>query len=246
MHTQGIFDFESVNLFSIFGWSHSFLLINLKTVFATWIAMGIIIVFSLICRYYLSYSTGYLRYSVISSIKAFRDLFVQAIGKFEYLHFSYLLALFVFILICNTISIIPWVDEPTSDINTPLALGILSFIYTQVSSIYSHGALEYMKEYFRPFPFMFPLHLIGNISNVVSISFRLFGNIFGGAIIVKLYTQFISHTFLYEMLGILSGSNILVTIFFSVFEGAIQAFVFTMLAMTYLSLAIGHEEEMPS
>jgi F-type H+-transporting ATPase subunit a len=90
---------------------------------------------------------------------------------------------------------------------------------------------------------LFPLNVIGKLSSIVSISFRLFGNVFGGSIISKIYLSFISGSIIFETIGLLSGINFLIIIFFGLFEGFIQAFVFAMLTMTYLSVAIQSEKE---
>ena len=98
-----------------------------------------------------------------------------------------------------------------------------------------------MKEFFRPFFLMFPINLIGHFSKIISISFRLFGNIFGGSIIMELYKNLIAGSILRETLGIFTGINFILLIFFGIFEGLIQAFVFSILTLTYLSLAIQKE-----
>ena len=83
---------------------------------------------------------------------------------------------------------------------------------------------------------MLPLNIVGKLSSIISISFRLFGNIFGGAIITKLYFTAIRGSIILELLGILSGTNFLIIAFFTLFEGLLQAFVFAMLTLTYISL----------
>jgi F-type H+-transporting ATPase subunit a len=148
----------------------------------------------------------------------------------------------VFILICNIISLIPWLEEPSSDLSTTLGLGITSFIYIQAWSIKANGFLGYLKGFLEPFFFLLPLNVIGLFASIISISFRLFGNIFGGFVITKLYLQFIGGKPLLEIIGIVSGLNILLVLFFVLFAGFIQAFVFSMLSLTYLSLAIQKEE----
>jgi F-type H+-transporting ATPase subunit a len=84
---------------------------------------------------------------------------------------------------------------------------------------------------------MLPLNVIGKLSSIISISFRLFGNIFGGAIITKLYFGAIGGSIILELLGLLSGLNFLIVAFFTLFEGLLQAFVFAMLTLTYLALS---------
>jgi F-type H+-transporting ATPase subunit a len=89
---------------------------------------------------------------------------------------------------------------------------------------------------------MLPLHVVGLLATIISVSFRLFGNIFGGVIISELYLKTIGGHPLWEILGIMTGFNIIIVLFFTVFEGLIQAFVFSMLSLTYLSLAVAHKE----
>ena len=114
-------------------------------------------------------------------------------------------------------------------------------MYVQGNAIKARGIFGYIKDYFAPFFLLFPLNIIGTLATIVSISFRLFGNIFSGAIIGKLYLNALAGNFLFEMLGILSGINIILTLFFVLFAGTIQAFVFSMLTLTYLAMAITQE-----
>jgi F-type H+-transporting ATPase subunit a len=148
---------------------------------------------------------------------------------------------------CSAIIIIPGMEEPTQNLNTTLALGIISFLYIQAYAIKSHGFVHYISEYFQPFIFgipnifLFPLHLVGKLASVVSISFRLFGNIFGGATISALFVGAIKGSLVGESLGLIM--NICVLLPFGLFEGFLQAFVFSMLTITYLSLELKEEAE---
>ena len=132
-------------------------------------------------------------------------------------------------------------DEPTKDLNTTLALGIISFLYIQIYTVKAHGFKEYLKEYLTPFFLMLPLNIIGKLATIVSISFRLFGNIFGGSIISHIYLHAIQGSLLLETLGLTLGINLAILIFFGLFEGFLQAFVFAMLSLTYLSIALQGE-----
>jgi F-type H+-transporting ATPase subunit a len=87
---------------------------------------------------------------------------------------------------------------------------------------------------------MFPLNIVGKIASIVSISFRLFGNIFGGAIIVMIYSGTIQSSITGQFLGLFM-TNFVIVPFFTLFEGFLQAFVFTMLALTYLGMALQGE-----
>jgi F-type H+-transporting ATPase subunit a len=225
----------------LFNSQHPFFTVSAHTVTNTWIVLGMILLLALATRWVLA-QNGIPRYLYLSFTRFFLDLYNQSFTSFSMTHFSFIASLFVFIFLCNIISVIPWTEEPTTDLNTTLALGIIAFIYTQIAGIKAEGLWSYIKSYFSPFFIMMPLNVVGKLASIVSISFRLFGNIFGGAIISKLWIQkAISGSLLLELFGILSGINLGLTLFFGVFEGFLQAFVFTMLTLTYLSLAVQGE-----
>jgi F-type H+-transporting ATPase subunit a len=227
----------------LFGSDNPFWSVNIHTIFHTWAILTLVLILLLTARYFLHYNNGTPRFLVLSYINFFIDLCNQSFPQFNMTHFSFVTTIFTFILLCNTISIIPGLEEPTTDLNTTLALGIISFFYTQIVALRAHGFLSYIKEYFSPIFIMFPIHVIGKLSSIVSLSFRLFGNIIGGAIITMLLTSAGSGSWLWESLKIASGLNIIVVLFFGLFEGFLQAYVFTMLSVTNISIALQSEED---
>ena len=78
---------------------------------------------------------------------------------------------------------------------------------------------------------------------MVSMACRLFGNIYGGAMIVGMWKSAIAGSILLQTLGVITGINMLMVFFFGLFEGFIQAFVFTVLTLTYLAMAVQPEDE---
>jgi F-type H+-transporting ATPase subunit a len=137
-------------------------------------------------------------------------------------------------------------EEPTADINCTLALGSMAVFLATICGIRAKGIGGYASEMMGPLwsqpgapagaqiagklssLFFLPLNIIGEMSKVVSISFRLFGNILGGGIIIVV----VSHLVYQFWLPI--GLNF----FFVFFVGTIQAFVFTMLTLTYIAVAV--------
>lgn len=183
-------------------------------------------------------------YHVLTTyIRSFYGMTQQTLGEyFTFGHFAFITAIFTFIATANAIGAVPWLEEPTKDLNTTLSLGLTSFLYTQFYAIKMHGFLAYIKEYFAPFFIMLPLNIIGKVATVISISFRLFGNIFGGTMITGIYTSAIKGSLIFETLGMITGLNLVIILFFGLFEAFLQAFVFAMLALTYLSIGIKGEE----
>ena len=209
-------------------WGHD-ITINLEVILMTWIVFVILIV--------LGFFTCRKKNILPRPIQALGELIVSllyslsedALGKDLAKTYAPLVcALFMFLLISNWLGIIPHLDEPTKDLNTTLGLGVMGFVIAHYAGIKSKGFKAYIKEYFQPIFFMMPLNLIGELAKIVSISFRLFGNIMGGSIII-LVVSYLSYSiilppFLYA--------------FFGLFVGTIQAFVFTMLTVVYISVQV--------
>lgn len=129
------------------------------------------------------------------------------------------------------------IEEPTRSVNTDLALAMFVFLLCQAYGISQKGFFRYIRGFVDdPFPMRGPwillffinpffyLNMIGAIANVVSHSFRLFGNIFGGGMIVVIVSTLLHHFFV----------PVFLNAFFGLFAGLVQAFVFTMLTITYL------------
>ncbi|MBP6892298.1 F0F1 ATP synthase subunit A [Candidatus Babeliales bacterium] len=225
------------------GFDAKFWTLQMDTLISTWVILGIIFILSIFISRCLANEKSLVRYVVISYVKIFQDLLQQSIQACPENHLSMITSIFSFIVLCNTIQIIPWLEEPTKDLNTTLAFGLISFLYVHSNAIRAKGFKHYIAHYFEPFFLMFPLHVIGTFSSIISISFRLFGNIFGGFIISSLYTNMMSGSAILQMIGLASGANIIMLLIFGIFEGFIQAFVFTMLTLTYLSMQIMPEDE---
>jgi F-type H+-transporting ATPase subunit a len=235
------------NMTHLFGWQIPFGGINPKVVLNTWFVMGIMIVLAVIGRWRLQTFPGRRQGIFEMVIILFDNLCQESLGKKLGRKFvPYIVTVFFFILISNwllMLYMIPWIEEPTISLNTTLALGTIAFFVAHITGICVGGFRHYISHYFEPMItigpltipnfLFFPLHVIGELGKVVSHSFRLFGNILGGAIIYVVVTALIHHWVLPPALHL----------FFGIFVGAIQAFVFTLLAMTYASIQVGASEE---
>jgi len=159
------------------------------------------------------------------------EFVVETLGK-EKRHFTpYIVTLFIFIWVCNMIGLvpIPGFMEPTRNLNVPLGLGFIAVVVVHATAIKVKGLWHHLQEYFNPVKNpLFLLDLVGEVSKVVSISFRLFGNVLGGAIIILVVSSLVK--FIVFPVGL--------NLFFGIFVGTIQAFVFTMLALTYIGVEI--------
>jgi len=234
-------DSHTWSLSSFIPAAHPFFTFNIYTLLNTWFAMGILTTLLILARLMVFKTPSLLRHAIIMVVRFLLDIYNQAFTTYSTTHFTFITTVFLFIFFCNSISLIPWTEEPTTDLNTALSLGLVCFLYAQAVAIKYHGIKEYIQGYFQPFFVFFPLNVVSKLASIISISFRLFGNIFGGAIIAKLYTSAISGIILLELFGIVSTVNFIIALFFGLFEGFLQAFVFTMLTTTTIALAVQGE-----
>jgi len=213
-------------VFEIAGFRLAF---NLKVMVMTWIVIFVLLLFGYLSSKRRNVIPGRLQVLGELLVETLYDLTKDAMGeKAARTYAPMVTALFMFLLMCNWIGIIPHMEEPTKDLNTPLALGIMGFVIAHYAGIRSKGFKAYAKEYFQPMFIMMPLNLIGELSKIVSIAFRLFGNIMGGSIII-LVVSYLSYSLVLPPL---------LNAFFGLFVGTIQAFVFTMLTIVYISVQI--------
>lgn len=253
-----------------FGITHPFFTLQLDLIFSTWFVLFLLLIFSLVGRYALNHPESLLHTAYMTFTRSFIELVAQSWGGIcPEKYFLMITTFFLFILTCNWFMLIG-LEEPTANYNTTLALAMLSFLYIQRESIKKHGLIAYLNEYFKtPLPIsrfsllmapviviqyllntvaavaLFPIELMSKFSGILSLSFRLFGNILAGTIVFGLWNYFIHSTWYFQIFGLVSGINLIILAFFGVFEGIIQAFVFTILTTTYLSLATTKHAEEP-
>lgn len=201
------------------------IVLNSATLIHTWLIMGVLILFGLLAGRRTKFLPNPLQSIAELLVTTFDNLVKDATELDDRRYFPLICGLFLFLLLSNIWGIIPTFVEPTRDLNTPLGLGILGFVVAHYTGIKFKGLKGYLSMYFEPIAFMLPLNIISELAKVVSISFRLYGNIIGGSIIIIVVSSLVYSLVLPPLLN---G-------FFGLFVGAIQAFVFTMLTLVYIS-----------
>jgi F-type H+-transporting ATPase subunit a len=131
-----------------------------------------------------------------------------------------------------------WWKSPTADPAVALTLAILVVGLSQFYGVKMKGASAYGKEFFKPFWFMFPIKIIEEFANTLTLGLRLYGNIFAGEILLGLLAGGLATGVGGTLAAIIP---MLIWQAFSVFVGAIQAFIFTMLTMVYLSHKVSQD-----
>lgn len=200
---------------------------NLDAILFTWIVMGSILLFGVLSTRKKGLIPGSWQVLGELFVSKIYELTEDALGaEMAKTYAPLICALFMFLVLGNWLGIIPHLEEPTKDLNTPLSLAVMGFVIAHYVGIKTKGFKTYISEYFQPFFVMMPLNLIGEVAKIVSIAFRLFGNIMGGSIIILVVSYLCFNIVLPPFLNA----------FFGLFVGAIQGFVFTMLTLVYISV----------
>lgn len=171
-------------------------------------------------------------------VEAIDNLTAQTMGRANIGFAPYIATLALFIAFANLLGLVG-LKPPTSDYNVTLTLALITVVLIHFNSIRFNGAKSYIKGYFEPLPFLFPINVLGELATPISMSFRLLGNILTGVILMTLVYGVFN--------GILALLAPLVTpvlhAYFDVFSGLLQTFIFIMLTMVFVSNGIGDRKE---
>ncbi len=173
------------------------------------------------------------------------DFFGGILGDHGKKYIPFVGSFFIFILFLNYLGVIPGLQPPTADLNTTLALGITAVLGVQIIAIKENGLIGYLKHLIGDPPLMgvlmFPLEVIAQLSRAGSLAVRLFGNIFGEKSVVIELTKLGLIVLIADAIPIIPVQ--VPMLFFGLFAGFLQAFVFTILTSIYIVLFIEHDEE---
>ena len=160
----------------------------------------------------------------------------QTGGRFHVLGITILMFIFVANMLGLPFSIIIngdlWWKSPTADPTITMTLAVMVVILTHFYAIKMKGLGEYGKDFLRPLPFMFPLKIIEEFANTLTLGLRLYGNIYAGEVLLGLLAGLGSASvvgFASALIPTLAWQG------FSIFVGTIQAFIFCMLTMVYMA-----------
>ncbi|HWU40921.1 MAG TPA: F0F1 ATP synthase subunit A [Candidatus Acidoferrum sp.] len=204
----------------------------------TWVVMGILVVMGVVGTRVLRPVPGPLQNFVEVVVEAFQNLLDQMIGRQGRQFLPFIGTAGLFILLSNLLGNIPGFYPPTANWNTTVALAVTVFIYYNYSGIRKHGLINYLKHFCGPIlplaPLMFIIEFIGHLARPVSLSIRLFGNIFGEESVITILLSLAWLVMPYFIwLGIMLP--------LSLFTAVVQTFVFIMLSMVYIAGAVEEE-----
>ncbi|MEW6770921.1 MAG: F0F1 ATP synthase subunit A [Bacillota bacterium] len=209
--------------------------LNLGTIYYTWIAMALTLLLCIAAARGCSVRTPSKLASLIEMIFDFLkgqlyDSMSEKKGRGLY---PLILTYFIFILVCNLMGVVPTLVAPTGDINTTLGMALITFIMIYVWGLRYTGPKMFIH-YLKPLPI---LPIIEDLAKPVTLAFRLFGNMKG------------KHIMMVSLLGLITGMTeycggflaSVIWLAFGIFVSAIQAFIFTVLSIAYISMVVSEE-----
>jgi F-type H+-transporting ATPase subunit a len=132
-----------------------------------------------------------------------------------------------------------WWRSPTADPMVTMTLATTIIVLSHFYGVKQKGAKEYGKGFFSPLPFLVPLKIIEEFANTLTLGLRLYGNIYAGELLLSLLVGGLAHT---GVIGAIAAVPVTMAWqAFSIFVGSIQAYLFTMLTMVYMSHKVSHD-----
>jgi F-type H+-transporting ATPase subunit a len=201
-----------------------------EVVVTTW---GIMIILSLICwltARRLSLDPGKIQTALEGIVSAMQAAIEVILPNKALLILPFIGTLWIFILVANLVGVIPGLSSPTSNLSVTSALAILVFLSVHWFGVRAEGWLAYLRHYTRPSLILLPFHIISEISRTVALAVRLFGNIMSlqmAAMLVLLVAGFLVPVPLLML---------------HIVEAVVQAYIFGMLALIYVSGAMQSQE----
>lgn len=196
------------------------------------IIIATIIIFALVARKKFMHAdevpTG-LQNVVEFAVETLQGFVSSSMGEHAKKYVNYVGTLFLFVLLSN-ISGLFGLRPPTADFGTTFSLALITFVMIQYNN-FKYNKFGAITGLFQPIWFLFPINLIGEIATPVSMSLRLFGNVMAGTVMMALYYGLLP---IFAKVGIPAALHV----YFDLFSGAIQAYVFAMLTMVFVTQKI--------
>ncbi|OGP57340.1 MAG: ATP synthase F0 subunit A [Deltaproteobacteria bacterium RBG_13_49_15] len=198
----------------------------------SWVVMTILIVFGALAAKSVSIipSKGQNFFEVI--VMGIEDFMVDITGEEGRWLFPIIATVFIYILTCNLIGLVPGFFPPTASLNTTASCALTVVVFTHIIGIKYHG-IKYIKHFTGPvwwmIPIIMPIEIIGHLARILSLSFRLFGNMMGHELVLII---------LFALAGLFFAPLPIMGL--GIFVALVQAFVFFLLSIMYFTGAMEH------
>jgi F-type H+-transporting ATPase subunit a len=207
--------------------------LNMQTLYMTWLTMAVVLLIAYLATRNLKLVPSGWQTVIEMIVTGLSSQVDGTMGKRGHFLAPFIIALFMFLITSNWLGLIPGLSSPTNDLNTTLGLALLVIVMVHFLGVYMKGT-HYLKHFFEPTPVFVVINAIEEVAKPITLSFRLFGNILAGEILIHI---------LVKLMPIWMPIPSVLWLAFSIFIGAVQAFIFTMLSMAYLANAVKIEEQ---
>jgi F-type H+-transporting ATPase subunit a len=198
----------------------------------SWVVMAILIIFGFLAGKSVSMIPTKLQNFFEVLVSGIEEFMVDVTGEEGRWLFPLAATVFIYIFVSNLVGLIPGFYPPTASLNTTLSCALVVVIFTHIIGVMYHGP-AYVKHFMGPVwwmvPIIMPIELIGHLARILSLSFRLFGNMMG-------------HELVLGILFLLAGAFFapLPIMVLGIFVALVQAFVFFLLSIMYFTGAMEH------
>ncbi len=198
----------------------------------SWVVMAILIIFGFLAGKSVSMIPTKLQNFFEVLVSGIEEFMVDVTGEEGRWLFPLAATVFIYIFVSNLVGLVPGFYPPTASLNTTLSCALVVVIFTHIIGVMYHGP-AYVKHFMGPVwwmvPIIMPIELIGHLARILSLSFRLFGNMMG-------------HELVLGILFLLAGAFFapLPIMVLGIFVALVQAFVFFLLSIMYFTGAMEH------
>ena len=219
-----------VKLFELIGLGH-FAHANVHVIYS-WFIMILLIFFGAIAAKTVQMVPSKMQNLFEIIVSGMEEFMIEITGEEGRWLFPIIATVFVYIATCNLIGLIPGFFPPTANLNTTVSCALTVVIFTHIIGLKYHG-IKYIKHFIGPVwwmvPLILPIELIGHVARILSLSFRLFGNMMGHELVLGI---------LFALAGLFFAPLPIMAL--GVFVALVQAFVFFLLSIMYFTGALEH------
>jgi len=196
---------------------------------------AILVVVTLMLRARLSHDRpGKLQHTFELLYEFLNDQARDQVGHHSNRYLAFFGTIFFFILLSNLISLVPGFEAPTMNAAVTLGCAMATFLYYNMVGIQAHGVLKYLAHFAGPLwwlaPLMFPVEIIGHLARPLSLTIRLYGNMYAGEQVTLVFIKVTKLVVPVAFMGL------------HLFVAVVQAYIFLLLTMMYVGTAVVHEE----
>lgn len=206
---------------------------NWETLCMTWLTMAVVLLIAFLATRNLKMVPSGWQNVVEIIVTSLQAQIETTMGKKGLFLAPFIISLFMFLLVSNWLGLFPTLASPTNDLNTTLGLALLVIVMVHTLGLKMKGG-HYIAHFFQPTPVFVVINAIEEVAKPITLSFRLFGNILAGEILIII---------LLKLMPIWMPIPSVIWLAFSIFIGGVQAFIFTMLSMAYFASAVGGVDE---